>query len=400
MRKLLLLILFFLLIDSLSAQTWEQLNDPPFYKHHSNGFGFNGKGYVLEGVNGGDFASNELWEYTPETDSWIRLPDFPGEPREIAIGTPWNGKFYYGFGIGVQGNYLNDLWVFDPVDGSFTQLPSCPCIGRSHPALIAHNDLIYMGSGSAANGDLDDWWEFDIQTETWTQKPDIPGGDRHHPFQFGIDGYMYVGGGHVYNWLRFDPATDTWENINDIPEGRVAGSQFSYNGMGYLLGGDDAFHQHVPNEQTFMRYDNQLDEWEILPALPNGSRWAPSSFIIENELFFFGGISDLINNDASLWKFDLSSLDNPVATHEITDGVKEDLTVFPNPVDDLIRFQGVSEDNLIYDVSLLSAKGETIKQVENFNLTEQIDVTDLPSGFYIVVLENEDSILRTKVTIQ
>ncbi len=257
-----------------------------------------------------------------------------------------------------------------------------------------------MGSGSAANGDLDDWWEFDIQTETWTQKPDIPGGDRHHPFQFGIDGYMYVGGGHVYNWLRFDPATDTWENINDIPEGRVAGSQFSYNGMGYLLGGDDAFHQHVPNEQTFMRYDNQLDEWEILPALPNGSRWAPSSFIIENELFFFGGISDLINNDASLWKFDLSSLDNPVATHEITDGVKEDLTVFPNPVDDLIRFQGVSEDNLIYDVSLLSAKGETIKQVENFNLTEQIDVTDLPSGFYIVVLENEDSILRTKVTIQ
>jgi len=308
------LLFFFLALSCcpfINAQSWERINDAPFIDDHTNGFGYEDRAYVFRGipVDTGNGLSNEVWVYTPENDSWEFLTYFPGEARRISIGDDWNGKYYYGFGIGGPEGTLNDLWVFDPVDTSFTQLPSCPCIGRSHPSLIAHNDKIFMGAGTSANGDLNDWWVYDMITQEWTQKQDIPGPIRHHMFHFSSGKYVYVGGGHVFNWNRWDPETDQWSPIDDLPGGRVAGTQFNYNGKGFLLAGDDFTHTHVPQIETFMLFDPEEGEWEYLPSLPNGSRWAPSSFIIDEVVYFMAGYSDIINGDASMWKFDLRFID-------------------------------------------------------------------------------------------
>jgi len=219
-----ILLFIFCCLNNSSAQSWEQLNDSPFIDDHTNGFGFEGKAYVFRGIprNNGNGDANEVWVYTPETDTWELIGEFPGAARRISIGDDWNGKYYYGFGIGGPDGLLNDLWEFDPVDNSFTQLPSCPCVGRSHPSLIAHNDKIFMGAGSSFGGDLKDWWEYDMITQEWTQKEDIPGTIRHHMFHFSSGEYVYVGGGHVENWNRWDPALDEWTPIDDLPKGRVA----------------------------------------------------------------------------------------------------------------------------------------------------------------------------------
>ena len=307
-----MLLLVILCSFDAGAQAWEQVNNSPFRDDHTNGFGFEGKAYVFRGTPtttpGGDQA-NEVWQYDPTDDSWTMLTYFPGPSRRISIGDDWDGKYYYGFGIGGPDGRLSDLWVFDPVDTSFTELPSCPCIGRSHPSLIAHNDKIFMGAGSSGNGDVKDWWEYDIPTQVWSQKEDIPGGNRHHMFHFSSGKYVYVGGGHVANWNQYDPETEEWTAIDDLPAGRVAGTQFNHNGLGFILGGDDASHNHVPDFETFMFYDPEVKEWDYLPPLPNGSRWAPSSFIIGDDLYFMAGLSDIVNNDASMWKFDLSLLE-------------------------------------------------------------------------------------------
>lgn len=290
---------------------WEQLNDSPFRDDHTNGFGHEGIAYLFRGIptNTGNGPENEVWTYTPETDTWELMTTFPGPARNISIGDDWNGKYYYGFGIGGPNGLLNDLWEFDPADSSFTELPACPCVGRSHPSLIAHNDKIFMGAGSSFGGDLNDWWEYDMITQEWTQKENIPGPVRHHMFHFSIGDDVYVGGGHVLNWNKWDPINDEWTPIDDLPQGRVAGTQFQYNGLGFILAGDDRFHDHVPNFETFMYYNAENNEWDYLPSLPNGSRWAPSSFIIGDDLYFAAGLSDLVNGDASVWKFDLSLVD-------------------------------------------------------------------------------------------
>lgn len=285
---------------------WIQVNDIPFENDHSNGFGYNGKGYVIQGSpitnpNNGQ-SENQLWEYDPEMDSWSSIGFVPAPFRNLAIGDDMDNKYYFGFGNG-----RNDMWEYDPELNTFTELPSCPCPGRGHPAFVAHNGKIFMGAGSGPSNDLDDWWVFDFATQLWTQKEDIPGGIRHHPYQFGIGDAIYVGGGHRSNWLKYDINLETWSAINDFPQGRVAGTQFDFNGKGFVLAGDEVDHDALVENQ-FMMYDPEADQWLNLPFEREMHRWAPSNMIIDSTLYYFGGVNYTGGEDNDVWKFDLTSI--------------------------------------------------------------------------------------------
>lgn len=310
---------------NLQAQDWEEVATPPFFKHHSNGFTFDGKAYVFEGSIADNY-SRAMWTYDADADEWNNFASFPGTPRGFAIGDEWDGKYYYGFGL-TPGGRLNDLWVFDPVDTSFTQLASCPCVPRYHPALAAHEGKIFMGTGSGASGNLEDWWVYDMASDSWSQKANMPGGARHHPFFFTEGEDIFVGGGHRESWYKWNMVNETWTSIDGAPSGRVAGTQFQNNGYGYVLAGDDRFHGILPSDEYFMRYDPVTDEWEKLPPTPN-DRWAPSSFIIEDYVYLFGGLSAENGSDRSMIRFDLSSLDPSSSTQELG---AEALQLFPNP---------------------------------------------------------------------
>lgn len=280
------------------TEAWEEISSMPssFRTHHSFGFSHNGAGYIVTGQSESG-PRNEFYRYDPAQDTWSQLDDFPGTPRGFAIGDKANGKVYFGFGYDGDG-YLRDLWEFDPAASGWTELAECPCSKRIHPAFVHLNGKIYMGMGEDENNnDLNDWWEYDISSDSWAQKATLPASVRHHPYQFAIGDYVYVGMGHagmsIFNDLyRYDPATDTWAKMADLPgQGRVAGSQFSYNGKGYLISGDGETHDSM-NTGEFWRYDPFLDEWEQLPPHPGRSRWAPSSFIIGNTLYFLNGQSN------------------------------------------------------------------------------------------------------------
>ena len=102
--------------------------------------------------------------------------------------------------------------------------------------------------------------EYDINLDIWTSKNNFIGNDRHHPYYFSLGDYAYVGFGHgsmfgpgsnpssnayIYNdFYRYDPINDSWLQLTDFPsEARVAGTQFSYNGKGYILSGDGDDHE-------------------------------------------------------------------------------------------------------------------------------------------------------------
>lgn len=391
------IIFIFLLALSfnLSAQTWEQLNNSPLTGDHCNGYGLDGKAYIVDSENGANVSSG-LWEYTAETDTWVRLKDFPGQSRTLAAGDDWNGKYYYGFGR--RGNqFFTDLWVFDPVDTSFTQLPSCPGSPKAHPAFIAHNDKIFVGAGSISSGNSRDWWEYDMITEQWSQKPNVPGDRRHHPFYFSIDDDIYVGGGHVFNWGRYNPVTEQWTAIDNFPEGRVAGTQFSHGGYGYVLAGDDYLHVHVPVWQTFLRYNAQENEWEELPPLPNGSRWAPASFVIDDVVYFFGGLSDNIPGDASMWKFDLMSLDTPTSTEDLTNELQVPIEAFPNPFQDKVQIKGQVDLDQKYTIRVLDIQGRNVLTMDNFDLRNDINLASISVGIYFLEISNKNYLETIKL---
>ena len=232
-------------------------------------------------------------------------------------------KAYMGLGSTSNGLYPTDWWEYDMDNDIWIQKANLPTDGRNHPAMIAVYNKIYMGCGSNDNGNLGDWWEYDIINDLWTQKTDIIGNDRHHPFYFGIGDYAYVGFGHgslpgpgsnpssnsyIYNdFYKYDPSDDTWTQLSNFPsEARVAGTQFSYNGKGYILSGDGDNHGPL-NSGEFWEYDPSNDSWTQLPSHPGDAIWAPGNFIIGCDVYFLlGQNTNSSGYPISVYKYNLN----------------------------------------------------------------------------------------------
>ncbi len=298
------------------SQEWKSIASLPdnFNTDHSFAFGIDGVGYIVAGnKTSGPTAS--FYSYDPDADVWTKKEDFPGTARGFAIGEVWDGKAYFGFGFG-SGVRLDDFWEYDPATDAWTQLASCDCDPRIHPAMVALNGEIYLGLGGTTNGNSNDWWVYNIEDDNWEERERFPADPRHHPFQFTDGEYVYVGFGHgsgfISNqWYRYNTLDDTWIEVQKLPaEGRVAGTQLSYNGLGLILSGDGDDHSNMETGEFWM-YEPIFDLWTSLTPHPGESRWAPASFILNDEVYLLNGERDGFYYTDN-YKFDLRTLNEPI----------------------------------------------------------------------------------------
>ncbi len=376
MKKFLLFTIA-LFTTSLYAQTWVQVADIPTGRHHPVTFTLEGKGYAATGSNSSSRPTKDFYRYDPVGDNWDTLADFPGSERSFGIGLQHNGKGYLGFGATLT-QYLNDLWSYDALADQWTQLASCPCTGRRHPAMIAISNKIYVGLGDDATGDLNDWWMYNISTDSWTQLANLPGSGRHHPFQFNAGGEIFAGMGHSGNtifrdWYKLDTASNTWTRMKFFPgEARVAGTQFDWNSAGFVLSGDGDNHIFMATGEMW-RYTPSTDSWTQFPSHPGVSKWAPGSFVIDNEVYFFGGRNrQNAQYPTDVWKFDLEA-----ATISLEEETMAKLSVYPNPAKDVLKWNDV--DNLT-EIELVNALGQVLKSA---------------AGVYLVNFVNEGRTMKT-----
>ncbi len=395
MNKILLAGLM-LFSSTLFAQSWVQQADAVVGRHHPISFSLDGKGYAVTGTLPNGQNTNDAYEYDPVTDAWTTLAKFPGTARSFGIGTVANGKAYLGFGA-TSSQYLKDFWSYDATDGTWTQLADCNCSGRRHPAMIAIGNRIYVGLGDDASGDRKDWWMYDITSDSWSPIANLPGPSRHHPFMFNAGGEVFAGLGHsggvIYkDWYKLDTASNTWSTMNLFPgEARVAGTQFAYNGYGFVLSGDGDNHDYMATGEMW-RYDPLKDSWKEFTPHPGQSRWAPGSFVINDDVYFFGGLNRLTGVFANdLWKYDLAP---------ITVGVNEEVlthtTVYPNPANSAIFWD---TDEKITDVKLYNALGQLV--LISAGNSQSIATQELNNGLYLVQFYNNSNLIKTsKVLIQ
>ena len=381
---------------SLLAQSWVQQASSPIGRHHPISFSLNGKGYAITGTLSNGQPTNSAYEYDPVSDSWNTLPSFPGSARSFGIGTvASNGKAYLGFGA-TTNQYLQDFWSFD-VNGQWTQLASCDCSGRRHPAMIAIGDRIYVGLGDDVNGDKRDWWMYSIPNDNWTQITSLPGPARHHPFMFNAGGQVFAGLGHsggtIYrDWYKLDTAANTWTAMNLFPgEARVAGTQFAMHGYGFVLSGDGDNHGYMATGEMW-RYNPNTDSWTQLPSHPGESRWAPGSFVINDDVYFFGGLNRLTTVfPTDLWRFDMAA-----AAVGMDEELVESTHVYPNPANDVIHWEN---DESITDVKVYNTLGQLVKTSKAE--AQRLESHDLDGGMYLVQFYAESRLIKTsKVLIQ
>jgi len=377
------------------SQNWIQLGNSPIQKHHPISFSINGKGYAVTGALDDGTPTKDVYEYNPVNDSWTSLSDFPGDPRSFAIGVVNNAKAYLGFGASST-DLLDDFWSFDPSTNTWTQLANCGCSGRRHPAMITIGDKIYVGLGDDSLGDRKDWWVYNITNNTWAQIADLPGDERHHPFMFNAGGRVFAGLGHSGNtiyqdWYELDTMSNTWTPKAPFPgEARVAGTQFSNNGVGYVLSGDGDNHSYM-DDGEFWGYNPNFDVWTQLTSHPGESRWAPGSFVINDEVYFFGGYNRFTGEyPQDVWKYSL--IDSPAS---IDDNAELSVKIFPNPTTSEINWSS------IYNIDEIIITDIVGKKVFTGNVNQdKMNVNQLANGNYLIVLKQNSKIITIeKITI-
>ncbi len=258
--------------------------------------------------------------------NWIRRGDFGGPARSDAVSFVIGNKAYIcsGYGVDVSLNYrhwLNDLWEYTPKTDSWTQKASLPdsiFLGRIGATAFSINTKAYVGLGqdSISQANLHkDFWQYDQALDTWTRKSDFLGVARSYAVSFSINDTGYVGTGTNGNLLKdfykYNPVGDSWTQIPDIGGyKRYGASAFVINGKGYVcLGlGDDGY------SSDFWMYDPAIGAWKAKRQTKNATdssfddqygpidRMNAVAFVINSKGYVTTGSNGSALTDA--WEYD------------------------------------------------------------------------------------------------
>ena len=180
--------------------------------------------------------------------------------------------------------------------------------------------------------------------------------------------------------------------MNQFPgEGRVAGTQFNMNGFGFILSGDGDNHNYMDTGEMW-RYNPADDSWLQFPSHPGKSRWAPGSFVINNEVFFLGGVNRFTNT----FPKDFVSFDMSAATLELEKEQLENIYFYPNPANNIISWE---YNEAITQATLINALGQLVSSIPN--TAHKMDVSTMENGVYSLQFYSRNGIIKTsKVIIQ
>lgn len=214
-----------------SSGSWNNLGSLPFSERKGSTVittsDLWGSAYIIGGELAGGQTTNEMWQFSAQTNSWQIRKAFPGAVRTGAIGFAIGNKLYYGLG-----NAPNSL-----------------------------------------ASQLRDWWEYDTSTDQWTQKKNYPGTLRSmaSAFSYQSSGLVTLGitwtpsgsnslfGSYNRTTYRYSAGNDTWSYVGDSPISLALPiGSFRLQGAGFIL---------LTNRELW-RLDLQSASWNSLASFP------------------------------------------------------------------------------------------------------------------------------------
>src|SRR5206468_7580867 len=103
---------------------------------------FNGKVYVLGGVDGGGSSMTTVYEYDPATDHYTTRAPMTVSNSFFGAGV-LNNRIYAVGGVLNLGHF-----VFDPAANTWTSIPRSPADGGYQPGVFVLNGEVWMEGGS------------------------------------------------------------------------------------------------------------------------------------------------------------------------------------------------------------------------------------------------------------
>ena len=163
-----------------TTNSWTVLQplNPSYHLYDTTIFTLNGNGYYATGSGFssnpyGNYTSNEVIRYEPQTDTWTKLNNFAGGARQRATAFTVNGTAY--LGLGWTGVYKSDLWQYNEAADTWTQIADFPSPGRAWVSKFVVGNNVFVGNGVSLNNVRDDFyiWEPSLSNEDVVQKSTI-----------------------------------------------------------------------------------------------------------------------------------------------------------------------------------------------------------------------------------
>ncbi len=271
--------------------------------------------YLGTGYDGKD-ALNTFYKYSLQ-EGWSKIADFPGTARREAVAFTINGKGYVGTGVDEEDNRLADFYEYTPESDSWVKVANDFAGGaRQNAVAFSINNIGYVGTGYGwQEGEdrlnLKDFYKF--ENGTWT-KIAFDGEKSRNATAFVIKDKAYVVSGEnsgKYVW-EYDPAkvsetTNGWtskkyldDNNNREKVQRTEAVSFVISDKGYIVTGKLGGYS-----REVWEYEPTRDEWVERTSLENeiSSREDAVAFTLDNRGFFStGNASGRYLDDT--WEFD------------------------------------------------------------------------------------------------
>jgi N-acetylneuraminic acid mutarotase len=128
-----------------SNDSWTQKSDfPGGATAGATAVMHNGSAYVID--------KNNIWLYDPALDHWIKKANFPGQPRFNGVGIDDANGIYYGLGSEKMDltwefpTCYSDFWYYSIESDTWNKLPDFPG-NRTSAYGFSYNGKIYVGGG-------------------------------------------------------------------------------------------------------------------------------------------------------------------------------------------------------------------------------------------------------------
>lgn len=402
----LLTLSFFLPTFSIAQNTWTQkANFPGAGRFMAASFSIGTKGYIGIGSANINMSSpfRDFWEWDQTTNVWTKKADYPGNSGGLTASFSIGTKGYIGTGQNRSGNgFNNELWEYNPATDSWTQKASLPINpARAWSVGFSIGTKGYIGTGSQDVGLPDlfyqDFWEWDQATNVWTKKANFGGTARSYAtgFAIGTKGYIgigedIIGGINVdkKDFWEWDQATNVWTKKADFGgAARGYAKGFSIGTKGYIMAGIDVSLTSTFND--LWEWDQNTNIWVQKANFGGVSRFSPVSFSIGGK-----GYLGIGGSYTDFWEY------APSINTGITEVANDNISIFPSPASDLLTLNFNNNDNSDLTLNIYKLTGQLAKSVLLKQNHQQISITDLYNGIYMVEIKSRDWSKKQKVIIQ
>ncbi len=367
-----------------SCQSWTQLSDFPGYER-DDGVAFilnDGKAYCGTGLQVGWALTKDFYSLDLATDTWAPIASMPaGQERQYAVAFS-NGSNGYVFGGEAGGIDLNDIWMYSPITNSWTAYTSKPGNGVRGASVFwngaAH--VFIMGGAFSATGALSEIWVYNMLNDTWTQKNNMPFTCWRACSAFAnLKGYLLFGrdvnGRFRKELFEYDPALDTWTQISTFPgPGRAYATMQNINNDLVVFGGLDSLNNYY---NDVWKYSIGSNTWTQLTSLPGVGRKGGIGFtnFTNTNFYYTCGIDQGNTRLKQTWK-----ATQFVGINELEE--KAGLRIFPNPSSEKITVK--LPKNYLNNYEIVDATGRVLLSGD-LKGNHQINVSSLSQGIYFLV---------------